>query len=316
MTHSPSQWTLASIEQLFELPFLDLVFQAQQVHREHFTPNRIQISSLLSIKSGGCSENCSYCSQSSKHHTEIKKEPLIDVDSVVKAAKAAKAAGAGRFCMGAAWRSLKDRHLPIMIEMIAAVKALGMETCMTLGLLTPEQAISLKEAGLDYYNHNINTSREYHDQVVTTHSYDDRLQTLDHLRNAGIKICCGGIIGMGENRKDRISFIYQLANSNPSPNTVPINHLIPIKGTRFENIESIDHIEFVRTIAVARITMPTSVIRLSAGRESMSESTQALCFLAGASSIFCGDELLTVGNATIQKDKALLDKLGMISETG
>ena len=315
MTLISSTWATDSIRKLFETPFLDLIFQAQGAHRQYFKPNTIQLSSLLSIKSGGCSEDCHYCGQSAKNKTGLKRESLISVEAVIEAAQKAKSAGATRFCMGAAWRSLKDHHLPTMIDMIRSVKALGMETCMTLGLVTVEQALALKEAGLDYYNHNLNTAEEYHDKIVTTHHYEDRLRTLDHLREAGLNICCGGIVGMGETREHRVSFLCQLANSNPAPQTVPINRLIPVEETPFENQHSIDDIEFIRTIAVARITMPTSVIRLSAGRESMSEATQALCFLAGASSIFYGEELLTVGNSAIENDLQLLNKLGIIPDT-
>lgn len=310
------QWDKNAILALFSKPLLDLLFEAQTIHRQNFPANHIQLSALLSIKSGNCSENCAYCAQSAHHkNAPVKKTPLLNVEAVVEAAKKAKAAGATRFCMGAAWKSMKEKDMLLIKDMIKAVKAEGMETCVTLGLLTLEQALELKHAGLDYYNHNLNTAPEYHDQVVTTHTFEDRLATLDTLRKAGLKICCGGIIGMGETREHRASFINQLANSCPPPDTVPINHLVPIPGTPFAHVEALDPLEIVRTIAVARITMPKSTIRLSAGRESLNESTQTLCFLAGANSMFYGENLLTVGNAAIKKDNQLLQKLGVLTDS-
>jgi biotin synthase len=310
-------WTREEIAALFELPFNDLLWQAQTVHRQHHDPNAVQLSTLLSIKTGGCAENCGYCSQSSAHETELKASKLMLVDEVLAAAREAKASGSERFCMGAAWRSPKDRDMDAIVSMIEGVKAMGLETCMTLGMLSDAQTERLAEAGLDYYNHNLDSSPEYYDKVVTTRTYDDRLQTLERVRKAGINVCCGGIVGMGEDRADRVGFLHALATLPDHPGSVPINALVPIKGTPLGDMleglpeARIDDIEFVRTVAVARITMPGSVVRLSAGRESMSEATQALCFLAGANSIFTGDRLLTTGNQGSDADGKMFAKLGL-----
>ncbi|MDP2810853.1 MAG: biotin synthase BioB [Rhodocyclaceae bacterium] len=303
--------TAADIEALFALPFADLMFRAQEVHRAHFDPNAIQQSMLLSVKTGGCSEDCGYCSQSARHGTGIEREKLLDLDQVNVAARAAKERGASRFCMGAAWKGPKDKDLDRVIEMVKVVKDLGMEACLTLGLLGEGQAERLARAGLDYYNHNLDTGAEFYGQVVTTHSQAERMDTLLKVRAAGMKICCGGIVGMGETRKVRVSLIAQLAAMNPPPESVPINHLVRIAGTPLEKAPPLDPFEFVRTIAVARISMPASWVRLSAGRESMSDELQALCFLAGANSIFSGDRLLTTGNAGAARDKALFERLGL-----
>ncbi|GBH25841.1 biotin synthase BioB [Burkholderia vietnamiensis] len=308
---TPQRWRVADVVALFELPFNDLMFRAQQVHREHFDANAVQLSTLLSIKTGGCEEDCGYCSQSSHHDTGLKAEKLMDVDAVREAARAAKASGAGRFCMGAAWRNPKERHMPALTEMVRGVKGLGLETCMTLGMLEDEQAQQLAHAGLDYYNHNLDTSPEFYGQVISTRTYQDRLDTLDRVRDAGINVCCGGIIGMGESRRERAGLISQLANLNPYPDSVPINNLVAIEGTPLEGTAPPDPFEFVRTIAVARITMPKAVVRLSAGREQLDDGLQALCFLAGANSMFYGDQLLTTSNPQSQKDRALFERLGM-----
>jgi biotin synthase len=308
-------WTRDEVEALFDLPFMDLVFQAAQVHRRWFDPNELQLSQLLSIKTGGCAENCGYCSQSASFNTGLKAEKLMDLDTVVVAAKAAKAGGAQRFCMGAAWRDLKDRDLPKVAEMITEVKALGLETCVTLGMLKAEQAVALKEAGLDYYNHNLDTSPEYYDKVVTTRTYDDRLETLQHVRDAGISTCCGGIVGMGESRQDRASFLHQLATLPVHPDSLPVNALVPVAGTplgdKIRREGEIDGLEFVRTVAVARLVCPKSMVRLSAGRDDMSRELQALCFLAGANSIFVGGKLLTTPLPGMDQDSVLLRDLGM-----
>jgi biotin synthase len=306
-----SAWTLQAVEALFELPFNDLLLRAQQVHREHFDPNRVQLSTLLSIKTGGCTEDCAYCSQSSHYESELKASKLLAVDEVVEAARAARAAGATRFCMGAAWRSPQERHIAPLVDMVRAVKDLGMETCMTLGMLEADQAQELKQAGLDYYNHNLDTDPAFYGQVITTRTYEDRLQTLRHVRDAGLKVCCGGILGMGESRQHRAGLIAQLANLDPYPESVPINQLVPIEGTPLAGTPPLDPIEFVRTIAVARITMPRAMVRLSAGREQMSDAVQALAYLAGANSIFYGDRLLTTSNAQTQRDRDLFDRLGI-----
>ena len=271
------RWRVADVVALFELPFNDLLFRAQQVHREHFDANAVQLSTLLSIKTGGCEEDCGYCSQSSHHDTGLKAEKLMDVDAVLDAARAAKANGASRFCMGAAWRNPKERHMPALTEMVRGVKELGLETCMTLGMLEDEQAQELASAGLDYYNHNLDTSPEFYGKVISTRTYQDRLDTLDRVRDAGINVCCGGIIGMGESRRERAGLISQLANLNPYPDSVPINNLVAIEGTPLEGTAPLDPFEFVRTIAVARITMPKAVVRLSAGREQLDDGLQALC---------------------------------------
>ncbi|MCM2491360.1 biotin synthase BioB [Burkholderia glumae] len=313
MPNAP-RWRVADVVKLYELPFNDLLFRAQQVHREHFDANAIQLSTLLSIKTGGCEEDCGYCSQSSHHETELKASKLMDVDAVLDAARAAKANGATRFCMGAAWRSPKERHIEPLAEMIRGVKEMGLETCMTLGMLDDGQAQALSEAGLDYYNHNLDTSPEFYGQVISTRTYQDRLDTLERVRDAGINVCCGGIIGMGESRRERAGLITQLANMNPYPESVPINNLVAIKGTPLENTAPLDPLEFVRTIAVARITMPKAMVRLSAGREQLDDAMQTLCFLAGANSMFYGDQLLTTSNPQAQKDRDLLARLGMRAE--
>ena len=304
-------WNRDEVQRLFDLPLMDLVFQAQTVHRQHFDPNQIQLSTLLNIKQGGCSEDCKYCSQSARYQTGVDNEKLMPKDRVMEFARQAKANGAGRFCMGAAWRNLKDRNLDDLVEIIQAIKDLGMETCMTLGMLTEQQATQLSEAGLDYYNHNIDTSREYYPEVVTTRSFDDRLETLQHVRSAGMNVCSGGIIGMGEQRTDRAAMLHTLATLPTHPGSVPINMLVPIEGTPMGDREQIDPLELVRTIAVARILMPASYVRLSAGRRTIGETGQALCFLAGANSIFYGDKLLTTPNPDENSDMALLMKLGM-----
>ena len=308
-------WTTADVIALFELPFNDLLFRAQQVHREHHEPNTVQLSTLLSIKTGGCAEDCGYCSQSAHHDTGLPASKLMELDEVLEAARAAKAQGASRFCMGAAWREPKDRDMEKIARMVSEVKSLGMETCVTLGMLKAEQAQQLKEAGLDYYNHNVDTSPEHYGNVIGTRTYEDRLETLAHARSAGLHLCSGGILGMGETRADRASMIAHLAALNPAPESVPINQLVPVPGTPLENADPVDPFEFVRTIAVARITMPKSVVRLSAGREQMDEALQALCFLAGANSIFYGDRLLTTSNPQSQRDRALMDRLGLKAQS-
>jgi biotin synthase len=304
-------WTRPEIEALFGLPFPDLIFHAQRIHRERFDPREVQISTLLSIKTGGCPEDCAYCPQSAHYHTGVKADKLMDVAAVVDEARAAKAAGASRFCMGAAWRSPRDRDLDRVCAMVEAVRALGLETCATLGMLNARQAARLKRAGLDYYNHNLDTSPEFYGKVISTRTYQDRLATLEHVRAASIRVCCGGIVGMGEGRHDRISMVATLASLPTHPESVPINLLVRVEGTPLATQEPFDSIEFVRTIAVARIAMPASVVRLSAGREDMSEETQALCFLAGANSIFHGPKLLTTPNPERRRDLELMDKLGL-----
>lgn len=312
-----NDWTRAEIADLFDLPFAELMYRAQIVHREHHAADEVQLCTLLSIKTGGCPEDCGYCSQSAHAETGLRAEKLMDVESVLASAREAKAAGSQRFCMGAAWRNPKDRDMPAIVEMIEGVRALGMETCMTLGMLSREQAELLGVAGLDYYNHNIDTSPENYGNVITTRTFQDRLDTLEEVRRAGISVCCGGIMGMGETREDRVGFIRALATLPRHPESVPINALVPVKGTVLGDmladtpLAKIDDIEFVRTIAVARITMPRSMIRLSAGRESMSDATQALAFMAGANSIFTGDKLLTTANAGDDKDAALFARLGL-----
>ena len=304
-------WTRSEIKALFDLPFPDLMFQAQAVHRQNFDPREVQISTLLSIKTGGCPEDCGYCSQSAHHESGLKASKLMEVEKVLAEARAAKAAGATRFCMGAAWRSPKDRDLETVCAMIEGVKALGMESCVTLGMLSPEQAIRLKRSGLDYYNHNIDTSPEYYEKVITTRTFADRLDTLAHVSDAGINVCAGGIIGMGEEQNDRVGMIEALANLPEHPQSVPINMLVQIEGTPMKQAEKLDPLDFVRTIAVARITMPQSMVRLSAGREEMSDEVQALCFMAGANSIFYGPKLLTTPNPNESHDMGLLNRLGM-----
>jgi len=321
LSHDPSSqsgrdlprhdWTRAQIRALFELPFPGLMFRAAQVHRDNFDPAEVQISTLLSVKTGGCPEDCAYCPQSAKFDTGVKAEKLMGLDVVLAEARAAKAGGASRFCMGAAWRAPKDRDLDKVCEMVEGVKALGMETCVTLGMLTGDQARQLKHCGLDYYNHNLDTSPEFYGEIITTRVYQDRLDTLEHVRLAGIHLCCGGIVGMGEDLEDRVGMIATLASLPVHPESVPINMLVRVEGTPLAHVAVLEPLDFVRTIAVARICMPASVVRLSAGREDMSEETQALCFLAGANSIFYGPKLLTTPNPGRDRDVALLDKLGM-----
>jgi biotin synthase len=312
-----TDWTRDEIAALFDLPFTELVFRAAEVHRANHPANQVQRSTLLSIKTGGCPEDCGYCSQSVSADTGLKATKLMDPRAVLQAAAQAKDHGSTRFCMGAAWRNPKDRDMGAIVEMVKGVRAMGMETCMTLGMLTDAQAKTLADAGLDYYNHNIDTSPERYGEVITTRSFEERLETLEHVREAGINVCCGGIVGMGETRGDRVGFIHALATLPVHPGSVPVNALVPVKGTVLGDmladtpLAKIDDIEFVRTVAVARITMPRSMVRLSAGRESMSDATQALCFLAGANSIFTGDKLLTAGNAGDDKDAALFARLGL-----
>jgi len=304
-------WTRDEIAQLFALPFPELIHRAMTAHRRHFDPTEVQISTLLSIKTGGCPEDCAYCPQAAQYDTGVKAEKLMDVEAVLADAAKAKAAGASRFCMGAAWRSPKDKDLDAVCRMVEGVKALGLESCVTLGMLTQPQAQKLKQAGLDYYNHNLDTSPEYYAQIITTRTYQDRLDTLLAVRGAGIHVCCGGIVGMGEAASDRPGMIAALATLNPHPESVPINALVQVEGTPVAAEAPLDPIDFVRTIAVARITMPASVVRLSAGRESMSSETQALCFLAGANSIFYGEKLLTTPNPETHADRALFARLGL-----
>jgi biotin synthase len=310
-----TDWTRAEIAELFDLPFTELVFRAADVHRHNHSAGEVQLCTLLSIKTGGCPEDCGYCSQSAHAATGLKAEKLMDADAVIAAAREAKRRGSQRFCMGAAWRSPKERDMPALLRMVGEVKALGLETCMTLGMLTGEQARALKDAGLDYYNHNIDTSPEHYGEIITTRTFQERLDTLEEVREAGMAVCCGGIVGMGETREDRVGFIHALATLPRHPESVPVNALVPVSGTVLGDMwgdeKPIDDIEFVRTVAVARITMPRSMVRLSAGRESMSESTQALCFLAGANSIFTGDRLLTAPNAGDNADATLFAKLGI-----
>jgi biotin synthase len=305
-------WTPAEIAVLFELPFPDLLFHAQRIHRMHFDPHAVQISTLLSIKTGGCPEDCAYCPQSVHFETGVKADKLMSVDAVLAEARAAKDNGAARFCMGAAWRSPKDRDLDHVCAMVAGVKELGLETCATLGMLTANQAARLKSAGLDYYNHNLDTSPDYYGEIISTRTYQDRLATLEHVRAAGLHVCCGGIVGMGEGRADRIGMIAALASLPAHPESVPINMLVQVEGTPLATGQALDALEFVRTVAVARIAMSASVVRLSAGREDMSEETQALCFLAGANSIFYGPKLLTTPNPDRDRDLQLMDKLGLV----
>ena len=301
----------ADIENLFAQPFNDLIFQAQTVHRQHFDANAVQVSTLLSIKTGGCSEDCGYCSQSARHDTGLEREGLMAVEDVVEAARAAKAKGATRFCMGAAWRGPKDKDLQPVVEMVKAVRGLGLETCATLGMLKEGQAQQLADAGLDYYNHNLDTASDFYGEVIGTHGQDDRLDTLGKVREAGMKVCCGGIVGMGESRPQRAGLIAELAALSPQPESVPINLLVKIPGTPLEDQPSLEPLEFVRTIAVARIALPGSIVRLSAGRQEMPDYLQALCFLAGANSIFYGEKLLTTGNPETDRDLALFKELGL-----
>ncbi|MDA7448024.1 biotin synthase BioB [Candidatus Pseudothioglobus singularis] len=314
MIKARNDWKLDEIKALFELPFNDLLFKAHSIHRENFDPNQVQVSSLLNIKTGACPEDCSYCSQSSKYDTGLEREKLMEIDEVLKQAQNAKNNGATRFCMGAAWRNPTDKSLDKVIPMIQGVKAMGMETCVTLGMLSPKQASTLKEAGLDYYNHNIDTSKENYPNVITTRTFQDRLDTLAAVKDANISVCSGGILGMGETETDRASMLQSLANLEEHPDSVPINLLVPIPGTPFENVKPPSESEFVRTIAVARILMPKSVVRLSAGRLDMGEGMQALCFFAGANSIFYGEQLLTTDNPTVANDKLLFSRLGINGE--
>lgn len=306
-------WQLDEVQALFALPFNDLIFKAQTIHREHFDPNEVQISSLLSIKTGACSEDCGYCPQSARYDSGLTPEALMPVEAVLQAAQQAKDQGASRFCMGAAWRQPKDKDVERVIEMVQGVKALGMETCVTLGMLTDAQTLRLKEGGLDYYNHNLDTSEDYYSEVITTRTYQDRLDTLDRVRDAGINVCCGGIVGMGESAVDRAQLLIQLANMSKHPESVPVNMLVQVEGTPLMGAEELDPIIFVRTLAVARIMMPKSRVRLSAGRNNMSDEMQALCFLAGANSIFYGDKLLTTDNPMTNHDLALFERLGVYS---
>lgn len=305
------EWTFQEASQIFFLPFMELIYKAQTVHRENFNPNIIQPITILSIKTGRCSENCAYCAQSAHHKTGLPERPMMDIDQVIEAAKQAKEIGSTRFCMGAAGRGPTTDDLQSVYKMIKEVKKLGLETCVTLGLLTEQQAVCLKEAGLDYYNHNIDTSREFYSSVITTRSFQDRLNTIENVRKAGIKLCCGGILGMGETNNDRIAMLVTLANLSPPPEAVPINKLIRFPGTPLENQEEIDPFDFVRTIALARILMPTSSVRLSAGRKQMSDELQALCFIAGANSIFYGEKLLTANNAVPEEDIRLFKRLDL-----
>ena len=309
-----SDWSLAEVRELHALPFADLVYQAQTVHRRHFDPNQVQVSTLLSIKTGACPEDCAYCPQSIRYDTGLEREALMEPGAVIERARAAKAAGATRFCMGAAWRSPRDRDLETVAEMVRGVRALGLETCATLGMLSPAQAQRLKDAGLDYYNHNLDTSAEFYSEIITTRCYQDRLDTLAAVRDAGIHVCCGGILGMGEQDSDRVALLHTLATLDPHPESVPINQLVPVEGTPLAGAAALDPIEFVRIIALARILMPRAHVRLSAGRGSMSDAMQALCFLAGANSIFYGEKLLTTGNPDMLSDQALFGRLGIRPE--
>ncbi len=307
-------WTRPEIDALFQRPLLDLVYDAATVHRQYFVAGEVQLSTLLSIKTGACPEDCKYCPQSGHYHTELVREPLLDLDTVEREAKAAKALGATRFCMGAAWKNPPAKDFPKVLAMVQTVKALGMESCMTLGMLTSEQADALADAGLDYYNHNLDTSPEFYGEIITTRTYQDRLETLGAVRDAGMKVCCGGILGMGETVSDRAGLIWQLATQNPHPESVPINLLVAVPGTPLAELAQIDPLDMVRAVAITRLTMPSSYVRLSAGREDMDEGIQALCFMAGANSIFYGERLLTTENPSVARDRALLGKLGLSSE--
>jgi len=310
-TVDTQRWSTAQVEALFALPFNDLLFQAQQVHRANFDANAVQLSTLLSVKTGGCPEDCGYCPQAARYQTGVENEDMLSVEDVVSAARAARDHGATRFCMGAAWRSPKQRDLDKVIAMVKAVRGLGMETCATLGMLKPGQASQLREAGLDYYNHNIDTDADHYGKVITTRDYSDRIDTLGQVREAGLHVCCGGIVGMGETRTARAALIAQLANMDPYPESVPINNLVQVLGTPLHGTDQLDPLEFVRTIACARITMPKAMVRLSAGRQEMGDAVQALCFLAGANSIFYGEKLLTTGNPDVANDRALFTRLGL-----
>ncbi|MCJ8321894.1 MAG: biotin synthase BioB [Colwellia sp.] len=308
-------WSIAEVQTLFDLPFSDLMFQAQTIHRQHFNANEVQVSTLLSIKTGACPEDCKYCSQSARNKTDLETEKLLEVENVLATAKAAKEQGSTRFCMGAAWRNPKARDMPYVVEMVKGVKALGLETCMTLGMLSSDQADELQNAGLDYYNHNLDTSPEHYNQIITTRTYQDRLDTINNVRSAGMKVCSGGIVGLGEESKDRASLLAQLANLSPQPESVPINMLVKVEGTPLSDVDDLDSFDFIRCIAVARIMMPKSHVRLSAGRSAMNEQMQAMCFLAGANSIFYGCKLLTAENPETNQDIALFKKLGINTET-
>ncbi len=321
MTDAPTaaarhDWQVAEVTALFELPFNDLMFRAQQAHREHFDPNEVQISTLLSIKTGSCPEDCKYCPQSAHYNTGLEREKLLEADVILERAREARAGGATRFCMGAAWRAPHDRDLPELVQVIEGVRALGLETCMTLGMLSEHQAQTLAQAGLDYYNHNLDTSESYYGEIITTRTYQDRLDTLANVRGAGMKVCCGGIVGMGESRRDRAGLLATLANLPEHPESVPINLLVRVEGTPLADEPALEPFEFIRTVAVARILMPASHVRLSAGREGMNEQAQALCFLAGANSIFYGEKLLTTPNPDQHADRALFAKLGIRAEAG
>ena len=315
MTASPTSWSVSQVEELYNLPFQTLMSRAAKVHHENFPEGDIELATLLSIKTGGCPEDCSYCPQAARYHTGVEATKLMDLEEVLEAARAAKAAGSNRFCMGAAWREPKDRDIEKVATMIREVKAMGLETCATLGMLEKTQAQALSEAGLDYYNHNLDTSEDFYGSIIKTREYQDRLDTLGNVRESGMSVCCGGIIGMGETRRQRASLIARLANLSPYPESVPINHLVPMPGTPLENQAPLDPLEFVRTIAVARITMPTARVRLSAGRQQLGKAVQAMCFMAGANSIFYGDKLLTTNNPEAQADLALLQELGLKTKT-
>lgn len=314
MNRARHDWSTEEVQALFDLPFNELLFRAQSVHRQHFDPNEVQVSTLLSIKTGACPEDCQYCSQSGHYNTDLEKEKLMEVEKVLHEAQKAKENGASRFCMGAAWKHPSAKDFPHVLAMVKGVRELGLETCMTLGALNEEQTLALAEAGLDYYNHNIDTSREYYKKIISTRSFDDRLDTLSHVRDAGIKVCSGGIVGMGEQAEDRIAFLRELANLPEHPDSVPINNLVKIKGTPLEDADDIEPFDFIRMVAVARILMPYSHVRLSAGREAMNEQMQAMCFFAGANSIFYGEKLLTTSNPLENEDLALFDKLGIRPE--
>ncbi|WP_435234177.1 biotin synthase BioB [Psychromonas sp. PT13] len=314
-TNCRHDWTIEEVESMYEMPFMDLIFNAQTVHRANFTPNQIQVSTLLSIKTGACPEDCKYCPQSARYDTGLENQQLMEVDKVLHAAKEAKKNGSTRFCMGAAWKNPKQRDMPYLVEMIKQVKALGMESCMTLGMLDRGQADQLSDAGLDYYNHNLDTSPEYYGQIITTRSYQDRLETLNNVRSAGMKVCSGGILGLGEAQVDRAGLLVQLANLPTHPESVPINKLVKVAGTPLDNVDDLDEFTFIKSIAIARIMMPRSYVRLSAGREDMSEQTQALCFMAGANSIFYGCKLLTTANPDENTDRQLFKKLGINKST-
>ncbi|AWF33390.1 biotin synthase (plasmid) [Klebsiella oxytoca] len=308
------KWYTEEIQELFDKPLLELIFEAQITHRKHFNPREIQMSTLLSVKTGGCPEDCKYCSQSARYKTGLQNEKLMEVENVLETARKAKESGSTRFCMGAAWSNPHDRDMPYLVKMVEGVKALGMETCMTLGKLTKEQILSLADAGLDYYSHNLDTSPEFYGSIITTRSYQDRLDTIARVRETGIKVCSGGIIGLGEKHNDRVSLLLQLANLSPSPESVPINMLVKVKGTPLENNDTVEPFDYIRIIAISRILMPTSYIRIAAGREKMSEQTQAMCFMAGANSIFYGCKLLTASNPDHDADSALIEKLGLIKQ--